>query len=216
MKICAISDTHSLHESVVVPESDVLICSGDISYKGEPDIVNSFISWFGKQKAQYKILIFGNHEVGYSNHLHKKFVLSQKLIKQNNIIYLQNSEVVIDNFKFYGSPATPYFYGWEWNYHRGPDISKIWDKIPLDTDVLITHGPAYSILDYVPVANNRDPHQGCKDLLNKISNLNLKAHICGHIHGSYGKIIKNETIFINACICDESYKATNAPIIFEI
>lgn len=216
MKICSISDTHSLHRQVEIPECDVLICSGDISYKGEQDIVNDFIIWFGTQQPKHKILVFGNHEVGYSNHLSKKFIKSQDLIKQNNIHYLQNSEVIIDNLKFYGSPATPYFYGWEWNFQRGSDISRVWNKIPQDTDILITHGPAYSILDYVPSLNNRDPHQGCKDLLNKINTLNLKAHICGHIHGSYGTIIRNNMRFVNAAICDESYKASNKPIVFDI
>lgn len=219
MKICSISDSHNKHRNLIIPDSDILICSGDISFRGEQNIVEDFISWFGQQKAKNKILIFGNHEVGYSNHTSKKYLSAQKLLKDNNIHYLQNSEVIIDGIKFWGSPATPFFGGWEWNYHRGKDIKKVWDKIPDDTNVLITHGPPYSILDLVELhpLKDRDPHQGCYDLLNKIHELKeLKAHCFGHLHSGYGSIVNNNVTYVNASVCDERYQANNSPIVFTI
>ncbi len=216
MKICAISDTHNKHRDIKIPESDVLICAGDISMLGQEEIVNDFIEWFGSQNQKHKIMIFGNHEVGYSNHLNSKYIESQKLMKKYNIKYLQNSEIIIDNIKFYGSPATPYFGGLEWNYNRGRDISMIWDKIPDDTDVLITHGPAYGIHDIVYRKFFLTSNEGCSDLLNKINSLKIKAHICGHIHSGYGILKQNNTTFVNAALCDNHYSLINNPIVFDI
>ncbi len=54
---------------------------------------------------------------------------------------------MIEGLKFYGSPWQPTFHNWAFNLDRGEEIKKVWDKIPNDTDVLITHGPPFGILD---------------------------------------------------------------------
>lgn len=181
--VCAISDTHGYHRKIEIPETDFLICAGDISNKGEQAVVEDFLYWFNSQSAKHKILIFGNHEIGYSQKHRTKSLERDRICQNLNIHYLENSEVILEGLKFYGSPATPFFYDWEWNYQRGKDIQMVWDKIPLDTDVLITHGPAYGTLDLIEQEifskNGRDPHQGCQDLSNKISQLTqLKTHVC--------------------------------------
>ena len=55
--------------------------------------------------------------------------------------------VEIDGIKIWGSPITPYFYGWAYNRNRGEEIKKHWDLIPDDIDILVTHGPAFGIMD---------------------------------------------------------------------
>jgi hypothetical protein len=40
----------------------------------------------------------------------------------------------------------------------------VWDKIPADTDVLITHGPPYGILDLT----YDDEKVGCEELMKVI------------------------------------------------
>ncbi len=50
-------------------------------------------------------------------------------------------------------------------------------KIPADTDMLITHSPAYGILDFDDGIN-----YGSEEILMKLSDLHLKAHLFGHIH----------------------------------
>jgi Icc-related predicted phosphoesterase len=82
--------------------------------------------------------------------------------------------------------------------------------------VLITHGPAWRILDYVPYDRE---HVGCFPLAQRIDNLeNLKAHICGHIHESYGHGTreKDGVRFVNACTCDSRYRPINPPIIIDV
>jgi len=51
----------------------------------------------------------------------------------------------IEDLKFWGSPVQPEFFNWAFNRERGEDICKHWDLIPDDTDILITHGPAFGI-----------------------------------------------------------------------
>ena len=43
----------------------------------------------------------------------------------------------------YGSVyfRTPAFHNWAYNAERGVDCLKIWDLIPDDTDIVVTHGP---------------------------------------------------------------------------
>lgn len=217
LKIVAISDTHEKHEELIIPECDILIHSGDCTNKGSLMVLYEFCEWFEKQPAKHKILIFGNHELGFSHGPKRQEALN--IVKQAGLIYLENSEITIENYKIYGSPITPFFYGWEWNVHRGPEIAKIWSKIPNDIDILITHGPPYEILDLIEDDfSGRDLHQGCQDLMNKINDLaNLKFHVFGHLHFQGGnQIILNNKTFINAAICDDRHRPIHLPQIIEI
>jgi Icc-related predicted phosphoesterase len=213
MRIIAISDTHSMHRQLTIPECDVLIFAGDMCGMNVESEVVDFNNWLGEQPVKHRIVIAGNHDYplyAFSCAWNRK-VLS-------NVIYLENSEVVIDGIKFWGSPITPTFMEWWFMANRGDAIKKYWDMIPSDTNVLITHGPAYNILDLTELANG-DPgdHVGCFDLLQKIKQLEqLKLHCFGHIHSGYG-IFKQEGIqFINASSCDENYNIVNKPIEVEI
>jgi adhesin HecA-like repeat protein len=47
MKLVAISDTHDLHGSLIIPEGDVLIHAGDLTNRGtleEVKVFNNFLS----------------------------------------------------------------------------------------------------------------------------------------------------------------------------
>jgi Icc-related predicted phosphoesterase len=43
-----------------------------------------------------------------------------------------------------------------------------------------------------------------------------KLHVFGHIHEGYGSWSSDVTTFINAAICDDSYRPVNKPFIFDI
>ncbi len=84
--------------------------------------------------------------------------------------------------------------------------------IPEGTDILITHGPPYGILD----KTFDKLSVGCQDLLDAVIKIKPKYHIFGHIHESNGHIKLNETEFINASICNLSYKPFNKFYTFEL
>ena len=62
MKIVCISDTHSMHELVDVPEGDVLVHAGDFTSLGHLSEVQAFGVWFNAQPHKHKICIAGNHD----------------------------------------------------------------------------------------------------------------------------------------------------------
>ena len=63
VKFVCVSDTHSLHDRLVLPSGDVLIHAGDFSNVGEPEIVEKFDEWLGQQSHPIKIVIAGNHDI---------------------------------------------------------------------------------------------------------------------------------------------------------
>ena len=98
------------------------------------------------------------------------------------------------------------------NADRGEDIKQHWDKIPDDTDILLTHGPAHGFLDKV---HGRGPNLGCEELAKAIGRVNPKIHLCGHIHSANGYTKYNDIHFFNASVLNESYLYTYAPNSFE-
>ena len=62
LRIVVISDTHEQHDQMLLPEGDVLICAGDISFNGRADTIAAFNRWFAAQPHRHKILIAGNHD----------------------------------------------------------------------------------------------------------------------------------------------------------
>jgi len=54
------------------------------------------------------------------------------------------------------------------------------------------------------------------DLLHRIEQLSLKAHIFGHIHEGYGEYVHGNTRLVNASTCTARYVPTNPPIILDI
>lgn len=210
-RIVCLSDTHSKHSQLVVPDGDILVFAGDYSSWGDAITeVTYFNTWLGKLPHKHKIVINGNHD-GISQN-------NPDTIKQllSHATYLQDSGVEIEGIKFWGSAWTPTFLNWFWMKDRGNEIRKCWDLIPNDTDVLITHGPPFGHLDTIGPGQK---HLGCEELLVAVKRVKPKCHIFGHIHGSGGKIERNctnfDTQFINASVLDEDYKLANEPIIID-
>lgn len=208
MKIVAISDTHGKHRSIVLPRGDVLIHTGDVSHRGRKDEIIDFMNWFEKQKFAYKIFIAGNHDFYFEKA--KPAEISQLI--PETIIYLNDSGVELNGIRIWGSPITPYFFNWAFNRKRGDEIRKHWELIPPKTDLLLTHGPVYGFLDQLV----NEQHAGCQDLLRVVLTLKPRVHICGHIHESYGIIIRSGIKFINASVVNEHYELVNHPVVFEI
>jgi Icc-related predicted phosphoesterase len=219
LRIVIISDTHTYHRKVVVPDGDVLIHCGDITNRGELSTIKDFSNWLRDLPHKNKTLIFGNHELNMENGPHRNVAIN--MITDAGATYLENSGAEIEGLKFWGSPVTPRFFDWEWNVNRGKDIAAIWKKIPDDINILITHGPSYGVLDLVEdnLSNmGRDLHQGCEELAKRIKELkNLKLHCCGHLHTDGGKQVNiNGVTYANAAICTEQYRPINNPVIIDL
>ena len=209
MKLVCISDTHRMYKRINVPKGDVFIHAGDIEIYNCLSELRDFNKWLDSLPHKHKIVIAGNHDRLLDIH-------SKKCIRGifTNAIYLENSGCTIDGIKFWGSPITPAFLNWFFMAARGKEIqNKYWSKIPRNTDVLITHGPPYGIMDEVI---GPEKHAGCSDLLWTIEQLKPKVHIFGHIHSRHGVVKKKDTTFINASVVNEEYRITYKPIEIKI
>jgi Icc-related predicted phosphoesterase len=216
MKFISISDTHSKHNQIPLEwlePADCIIHAGDISSMGYDIEIYNFCSWFSKlDQYKHKIFIAGNHDWGFERNPNDVALIIKEF---PNITYLQDSSVEIEGIKIYGSPWQPEFFNWAFNLERGAEIQNKWDMIPTDTDILITHGPAYGHGDFVP--GPRGGYVGCQNLLDTIlTKVNPKVHIAGHNHCGYGESFKGNTHVINAATLNEQYIVTNPPIKFEL
>lgn len=210
MKITFISDTHSKHKHLtsnvynnILGSGDVLVHAGDCTNVGRESEVKDFLDWFANTNYTHKIFIAGNHDF-YFEKVHD---IDQKY-KDMGVHYLFDSSVEIDGVKFYGSPWQPIFYNWAFNLTRGDRLAEVWAKIHEDVDILITHSPAYGMLDYTP----RGEQVGCVDLYDRIIQIKPKIHVCGHIHWAYGQKSFNGIEFLNASVLNERYEYENKPI----
>jgi hypothetical protein len=135
------------------------------------------------------------------------------------VFYLENSSIDIEGIKIWGSPITPSFgYGWAFNKDRGHDINEVWNTIPMDTDIVITHGPIYGYCDRT---SNTNTNVGCADLYHRLHEVKPHLHFSGHIHEAYGyKTIPykdewGDIYTFNGCSCNLRYEVYNEPITFD-
>ena len=207
MKIVCISDTHSLHNRMEIPDGDLLIHAGDVSSRGGMSEIADFNEWLGKLPHLHKVIIAGNHDFGFERYPKE----SKALI--TNAKYLNDSGIAIKGLKIWGSPIQPWFYDWAFNRKRGKEIRKHWNMIPTDTDILITHGPPFGILD----DTERGEKVGCADLMDIIqTRVKPRLHVFGHIHEAYGQQQVDDTLFVNASMVNLAYFPVNQAIVVNI
>ena len=226
-RIICISDTHGLHRKMkynVIDfidknQENILIHAGDVTNVGTQDGTREFVEWFQNLKGfGTKIFVAGNHDWSfYRKPAWLKQYINDENLSQSDCHYLEDSEMTITDPKFskpikiYGSPWQPEFMNWAFNVPRD-QLYKYWEKIPLDTQILITHSPAYGICDRV---YGKPPSLGCESLYEHIVKIKPKIHVAAHIHSGRGIIEKDGTIFINASICTERYEPINKPIVID-
>ncbi len=188
IRIVCLSDTHGNHRRLAVPEGDLLLHAGDITRRGELDILEDFNRWLGELPHPQKLIIAGNHDFCFE----REPEAARAAI--TNARYLQDDAVEISGLKFWGAPWQPWFFNWAFNLHRGDALAAKWALIPGNTDVLMTHGPPFEILD----RTTRGYDVGCRDLLERLGQFKPKLHLFGHIHEAAGVRWKDGTLFVNA------------------
>lgn len=223
LKAWCISDSHTKHRMLNVPtDVDMLLFAGDAGSYRDPSMnangVVDTLEWMESMtNIRHKIFVAGNHDTS----------IERKLVdpkKYPSITWLDHESIVVEGIKIFGSPYTPSFgQGWAYNVNRNK-LSEYWKDIPMDTDILITHGPPKSILD---MTLNRDGYLeqcGCKSLLNRIKEIgNIRYHVFGHLHqesdclnAAILKINGMKTTFVNASVLDLGYEICNNGFIIEI
>lgn len=205
MIIDCISDLHG--EYPELEGGDLLIVAGDLTAKNSEDEYWDFATWLAVQSYKKIVVIAGNHD----EFIEKNPGRFQKI--EGDVEYLCDSGTEFEGLKIWGSPWTHSFPGMNPHcmaFTKPPgQLKDHWDMIPDDTDILITHGPPYGILDQ----NKYGQLCGCQDLRNQVLGLErLKLHVFGHIHEGHRRAFTVNSSFVNASLMNGDYEFVNKPI----
>jgi len=214
MKLWHISDTHCLHTQLQVPQDvDIVVHSGDASNRLDPCLneneLRTFLEWFSSLPIKTKIFVPGNHDTSLERGL-----IKPAHIESLGIHLLINESRIIEGKHFWGSPCVPKYGDWAWMKSR-ETINRIWQHIPANVDVLITHGPPYGILDATYNRQNNVELVGCSALRKKVFKEPPGFMLFGHVHSTDD--IRNagirtingiSTVFSNGSCCDDGKMGT--------
>jgi len=216
MKISCIADTH---RTFPIPESaEFLIHAGDYSmmgraYRHELVVLNAelskFVAYLKTVKKDFDEVIFvpGNHDLIFETFQ----PWARNELEDLGVHVLINESITLKGLNFYGSPVTPVFNDWAFNF----DFKKrkqVFAGIPDNTDVVICHGPPYGIRDFVEGVG----HCGCSALGDRVNEIRPKLCVFGHIHEGYGVTKHPETTYVNCSIMDGTYQPINKPISVDV
>ncbi|KAI1138359.1 Metallo-dependent phosphatase [Hypoxylon sp. FL0543] len=204
-RFVCISDTHNC--TVKLPKGDVLIHCGDLTNQGSFGELQKQVTWLeSAADFECKLVIAGNHDLTldtdffeqYGNYFHNNTPQSpvdcQNLLTQSkSLTYLQHSSHTIKltapsgprtTFNVFGSPYIPSCGKWAFQYSRSDPgaAEKIWRDIPLNTDILVTHGPARTHRD----ESRHRGALGCESLRQAMWRVRPRLALCGHVHEARG------------------------------
>jgi Icc-related predicted phosphoesterase len=224
MKIWHISDTHTYHNLLDVPEDiDMVIHSGDATNPKDPylseDEMQNFIYWYSLLPIKHKVFVAGNHDVC----IEKNFIKKDDF-ERAGIIYLENDYIEVKGIKIWGSPVTPTFGEWAFMKARHK-THELWQQIPDDTDIVVVHGPPATILDLSYNRKNELEFCGDSALMKRLLDINPKLCLFGHIHNCKDiinagtrKLSIRDTIYSNGSVVTDGKfgKLSSNGNIFEI
>jgi Icc-related predicted phosphoesterase len=229
MIIDCIADLHGHYPKL--EGGDLLIVAGDLTARDDYEGYCKFNEWMIGNSRKYKkcIIIAGNHDNGL---LPGRFNVESL----PRIEYLCDSGTEFEGYRIWGTPWTKTFEGMNpkckaFTCDTEEELAEKWALIPDNTDILITHGPPYGILDQAkkfnyPQTNTRMDcflngqfeHVGSKSLDKKIGKMKdfPGVHVFGHIHEAYGQeeVTYNGKLhkIINCSHVNEYYEPVNKPI----
>ena len=163
-----------------------------------------FNEWLGEQPHAYRVVIPGNHD-SIVEHASRRALIT-------NATLLINETVEIMGLKFWGSPTTPLL-GEAFGVVSDTVRARLYSRIAADTDILVTHGPPYGILDKAP---GSDSPEGCHQLFAAVQRVKPMLHVFGHVHGAYGTVCTNDTLFVNAALPGREFGMRNRPHVFRL
>lgn len=212
VRILHLSDTHNLHDSIEstfpMPAADILIHTGDFTNFGKDAEFASVNEWLGKLTHRYKhiIGILGNHDWIEPEHsLSAKVTSNPKFWKSrlSNLNLLQSESVSVMGLSIFGS---------SWKAGQSHGNPEGFGKIPSGVDMVLTHGPAYGILDLCGNA----PWGSSKELLQHLGDAKPKIHLFGHVHEQRGVWQREHDAFVGGveyrpAANAQAYRTTSPP-----
>ncbi|KAJ5677706.1 uncharacterized protein N7477_003339 [Penicillium maclennaniae] len=175
------------------------------------------MDWISEADFEIKLIVAGNHDITldpefYAQHgqgLHgdqledprqcveviTRWKPSVQLLQhQAATIRLTRADGPKTSFKVFGSPYSQFQGNWAFGYESSK-AKALWDSIPLDTDIIVTHTPPRSHCDQKP----NGKFVGCDALRRALNRVRPPLAICGHVHEGRGyEIIRWQPALIRA------------------
>ncbi|CAI7589174.1 unnamed protein product [Penicillium pancosmium] len=206
-RFVCVSDTHGYTPSEAgfkLPAGDVLIHAGDLTNNGSMSELRRTMDWISKADFEIKIIVAGNHDVSLDSEFYAKH--GQKFHGQKledpqqcmdivtgaapSVVLLRNQTVTIrltrekgprTIFTVFGSPFSQFKGSWAFGYETSEAVA-LWDQIPPNVDIVVTHTPPHSLCDQKPDGS----FVGCNSLRQTLSRIRPPLAICGHVHEGRG------------------------------
>ena len=201
MRIAIVSDNH-WHECPL-PEADFFVHCGDMTRHGRLNEVAIFAERLRKADYRAGILVPGNHDWCFESMPRMAAGLFDKRYR-----VLIDESWEYQDVSFYGSPWTLPFNNWAF-MRPDPLLVETYKHMPGIVDVLVTHGPAYGMLD---------SGLGSIALRQAMDLRKVAHHVFGHIHSHGGeREVKDDgNMAYNVSLCDECYALVNPPLLLEL
>jgi Icc-related predicted phosphoesterase len=206
LKVVHVSDSHTYPFGDLIPECDVLLHSGDGTFSGSLTQIRDVFEELKRvaKVAKHVIYVPGNHDRGFEDKPSSVMKLREEMEVPENVHIITNGDVEIEGYTFFGISYTPEFCNWALNLERNGEKTKhYWDVASKHADVIISHGPPYGIMDYVP---HDRVNVGCNIFKKTLPEFTqLKLCCFGHIHEGYACEKKGNVIFANGSLVNGNY-----------
>ena len=204
--LCLIAETHQLHRELDMPPADVLLYAGDFTmWSRSLAAIEDFDSWLGELPYKHRIVVPGNHEFFLEADSARRSLLSYATV-------LINDSVEIEGLRIWGSPVTPLANA-AFGMPSPADRRSLYETIPEDTDIVVTHGPPLNVLDEAPGSGY---HSGCPALREAVTRIKPRLHVFGHIHGAYGMTEDEHTTYANVALLGPGGDLSHQPLVLRI
>jgi hypothetical protein len=199
------SQARSLFDLAAMPEADVAIHCGDLTFQSTPEEFTAAMSLLRGLPCPLKLVIPGNHDAAldpiYWNQnypptdaaaqmkrdwpgLVREQIREAKAAANVHMLEAEGEYVFVlpsgARLAVYASCLTPRYGGWAFQYRSGTHGFAIPEE---GIDVVISHGPPYGILDQSWRTSAR---AGCQELWSAVAKARPKIHCFGHIHEGWG------------------------------
>lgn len=191
IRVVCLSDTHDqiVHN---VPDGDLLIHAGDLTNSGSADDIQKQVDWLASLPHRHKVVIAGNHDSWCD--VTARLAQDKREAKRvdfRGLCYLQDGSVTLDfhngrKLNVYGAADIPACGGSDFAFQYPADKSPWRGRIPIETDILVTH---------TPPRFHRDLGLGCSGLLEELWRVKPRLHVFGHIHCGRGQ----ESLYFDEC-----------------
>lgn len=198
-----------------IPPADVFLHAGDFMYTGYPDEWLSSIEWMARLPHERKIITGGNHDWHLLNYkgqaLYDLYKMGIEVIGFPGGRF--NSTILPNGMSLLGLPYVTNLNLWAFNTTE-EYIEKYLQEMGKH-DVILAHSPPRGFLDQVGEGKHRH-RVGIKAYTKYIDFHKPKLWLSGHIHEGYGQIQYNDTLIVNASMCNEEYQQVNPPIVIDL